>query len=86
MDGKGKLAGPVVALALLISVIGSAYVGGYFWLSKQSEVGSCLGRPLVLRFYRYQWLAEAYRPLARIESSVTDRDVVTAGGWPWMTF
>jgi len=71
MDAKGKWAAPVVAFALLIAVLGSAYVGGYFWLSTRhgTELGD--GSPVVLRSYKYDWLGDIYRPMSRIEASAT---------------
>ena len=77
MERKGTWAAPVAAFVLLIAVLGPAYVGRYFWLSSTASGGEVVNTPIVLRIYRYAWLRDAYRPMARIESSWTGKIVDT---------
>ena len=40
----------------------SVYIGGYFWLSMLWEAGLSDGKAIIVRFYKYAWLAEVLSP------------------------
>ena len=69
--------GPVIAaivLAPLLMVMG--YLGTYYWLGEYGEMlmpGNPV--PVRVRHYKYQWMVDAFRPMARLESAVTGAQV-----------
>ena len=84
MDEKhqSRLA-PVLVALLLVLPLGS-YVAGYFWLGeyKAIKTGNLLHPTadpgiVVLRVYRFRWLALAYRPAGKIEHYLRGVDVYT---------
>lgn len=71
---------PLTSIFLLLVLMLVPYVTGYFWLghvlfNRAAPINP--PRRTIARCYRQKWLVIAYRPLAVIESMVTDRDVVT---------
>jgi hypothetical protein len=76
MDGKGKWAAPFAACAVLIALMASAYIGGYFLLSKPVDAADSAGNRSVIRFYRYKIISDIYKPAAEVESLIVGYDVI----------
>ncbi len=69
----------LIALLFLLALLLAAYIGGYFWLGEARAGGDPFAEPPTItleRTYRREWLADAFKPLALIESFITGRQVV----------
>ena len=74
--GRSGLAVAVVACAVVfVAALPFTYAGGYFALC--DVFTTCPGEQIV-RVYKIEWLAQAYRPLAKAESRLTSVPVFTA--------
>jgi hypothetical protein len=62
----------IPAFVALLFIAPATYVGGYFLLSSGGEVSSPDGHLFgYARIYQQQWLANAFSPLAKLESQLT---------------
>ena len=62
---------PILAtLAILFTLLGSAYMGGYFWLGELDEYRGWQGHHRK-RIYSQAWLSRVYVPAAKVESWLT---------------
>jgi hypothetical protein len=67
-----RFASPLaIAISVFIAALATAYVAGYFFLGRRSEVGG-LGPGIIrttqVRAFRMEWQVAIYRPAANIES------------------
>lgn len=68
MESKQGNGGPLVIVALLVLVLASVYVAGYFCLSEESKFVVNGGKQdVILRHFKSSLACWAYKPAARIE-------------------
>ena len=79
MTARPSTVAPITAtLLVVLAPLMAAYVGGYFWLGKSTdwrphEIGN--DGTLRLRHYRSVWVADIFRPAAKLEALMTGIDV-----------
>jgi hypothetical protein len=67
MNSRPSTAAPILAvLIIVLAMLGTAYVGGYFWLGQRYD-----GDETAFRVYPQQWMATAFEPAARFETWLT---------------
>jgi hypothetical protein len=60
---------PYLTATVVVLVLLSGYVGGYFWLGEPGA-GPLIGLPTEIRFFPTETLATAYYPMGWIQSRV----------------
>jgi hypothetical protein len=86
MTSRPSTAAPILAVLVIVLVTLGAYVGAYFWLgvledatNEYPELGLGKSKPYLYRQYRYEWLVDAFRPAAKVESRLIDGHVQAVG-------
>lgn len=83
MTSRPSTATPILAVLAIVLLLLGAYVAGYFWLGKYSDIPpppSAFGGPAApraIRIYGYHWQAYVFAPAAMLETWVKGGDVST---------
>ena len=71
MTSRPSIAAPILAvLAIVLLALGAAYLGGYFWLGQRFDYDETAAR-----LYPQQWMANSFKPAARLETWLTGVEV-----------
>jgi len=68
MISRSSAAAPILAALAIVLTLPLGYIGGYFWLGVMFDASNSAPPPYLFRLYRYEWLAEGFRPAAKVES------------------
>jgi hypothetical protein len=68
MTSRPSTAAPILAVLIVLAALLGLYVGGYFWLGRESRFYAGVGSHRVTRLYRYEWASSMFAPAAYLES------------------